>query len=58
MLRGIVSRVTGAARRPAGGAPASPGRRRGGVGGGAGANREIERGAKSLLRGLGRKRRM
>lgn len=55
MLRGIVSRVTGAARRPAAGAR---GRRTGGVGGGAGANREIERGAKSLLRGLGRKRRM
>ncbi|WEV77279.1 hypothetical protein O9K63_11835 [Janibacter cremeus] len=44
------------ARRSAGGAPAGGRRRRAGVGGGVGANREIERGARSVLRGLRRKR--
>lgn len=56
MLRGIVSRVTGMARRSAGGAPVGGRRRGAGVGGGVGANREIERGARSVLRGLRRKR--
>ena len=54
MLRGLLSRFTrgGAARRRPAGRPM------GGGAGAAGANREIEHGARSLLRGLSRKRRI
>ena len=56
MLRGIVTRVLGAPRRrtPVGGPAARPTAGRPATGS---ANREIERGARSLVRGIGRKRR-
>ena len=56
MLRSILSRVTGGGRRTTG--TATP-RRRSTTGGAAGgsANSELERGAKSLLRGASRKKR-
>ncbi|WP_432478049.1 hypothetical protein [Nocardioides sp. GXQ0305] len=53
MLRGIVSRALGGSRRRT-----TPGRpTTGRPAGGGSANREIERGARTLLRGVGRKRR-
>lgn len=56
MLRGIVTRALGATRRrpPVGGTATRPTAGRPATGS---ANREIERGARSLVRGLGRKRR-
>jgi len=57
MLRGIVNRALGGRRRTTavGGPTPRPATRRRPVAGSA--DREIERGARSLLRGLGRKRR-
>jgi len=56
MLRSILSQVRGAGRRrPAAGGTAAPGTRR--PAGGGSANAEIAQGAKSLFRGLSRKRR-
>jgi hypothetical protein len=56
MLRSIANRVLSGGRRTA--TPATTRRPApGGTAAGGSANREIERGAKSLLRGVGRKRR-
>ncbi|MCH1867870.1 hypothetical protein [Nocardioides sp. CFH 31398] len=57
MLRNILGRVTGAARRPAAGRPAPTAGTRRPVGGTASPDAEIARGAKSVLGGLMRKRR-
>jgi len=60
MLRGIVNRALGGSRRRTTmGSPAARPTTRPAAGRpvGGSANREIERGARSLLRGLGRKRR-
>ena len=54
MLRGMLSRLTGRATRPTTARPA-PGA---GTAGRGAADREIARGAGSLLRGLSRKRRV
>ncbi|GAA1906874.1 hypothetical protein GCM10009737_04580 [Nocardioides lentus] len=56
MLRSILNQVRGAGRRrPAAGGTTTPGARR--PTGGGSANAEIAQGAKSLFRGLSRKRR-
>ena len=54
MLRGILGRLAGGRARGMGG-PAAGGTRRSASG--TGANREVERGAKSLFRGLAARRR-
>jgi hypothetical protein len=56
MLRGIVTRAMAGRRATAPGRGPRPGPATGRAGAGS-ANREIERGARSLVRGLGRKRR-
>ena len=56
MLRGIVTRAMAGRRTTAPARRPRPGPAAGGAGAGS-ANREIERGARSLVRGLGRKRR-
>lgn len=59
MLGGIISRLTGAGRRRPAAGPGGPATRGRPPAGGAtrgGANRDIERGARSLLRGLRRRR--
>jgi hypothetical protein len=55
MLRSIANRVLSGGRRTA--TPTATRRPAPGGAAGGSANREIERGAKSLLRGVGRKRR-
>ena len=54
MIRGLVNRALGGGRRGVAGGTARPAGRT--TTGGSTANRDIERGARSLLRGLGRKR--
>ena len=54
MIRGLVNRALGGGRRGAAGGTARPAGRP--TTGGSTANRDIERGARSLLRGFGRKR--
>ena len=56
MLRSILGRVAGGRARGTGGTAAG-GTRRPTTGGTTGGNREIERGAKSLFRGLAARRR-
>ncbi len=56
MLRSILSRVVGGRGRATGGGAPRPGPKTGGTTGGS-ANREIEQGAKSLFRGLSRRKR-
>ena len=56
MLRGILGRLAGGRARGMGG-PAVGGTRRPTTGTTTGANREIERGARSLFRGLAARRR-
>ncbi len=55
MLRSIANRVLSGGRRTPTSSTSRP--TAGGTAAGGSANREIERGAKSLLRGLGRKKR-
>jgi hypothetical protein len=53
MLKGLLGRFTGSSRRaPSAHRPTSGGSSTGGTS----ANKDIERGARSLLRGLGKKR--
>lgn len=56
MLRSILNRAARGRGRTTGGATGRPGPTTGGAAGGS-ANKEIERGAKSLLRGFSRKKR-
>jgi hypothetical protein len=57
MLRGIVNRALGGRRRTTGVGAPTPRPGRGGAAAGGSANREIERGARSVLRGVSRKKR-
>ena len=57
MLRGIVSRALGGRRRTTGMAGPTARPRTGRPAAGGTANQEIERGARSLLRGVSRKKR-
>ena len=57
MLRGIVSRALGGRRRTTGMGTATPRSGAGRPAAGGTANQEIERGARSLLRGAARKKR-
>ncbi|GAB2867324.1 hypothetical protein [Nocardioides pacificus] len=56
MLRGILGRVLGGGGRRGGAAMGTPGMAGGRSRGTAGGNAEMARGAKSLLRGLSKKR--
>jgi len=57
MLRGIVSKALGSRRRTTGAGTATPRPGAGRATTGGSANRDIEQGAKSVLRGVSRKKR-